>query len=296
MIRRPPRSTLFPYTTLFRSQIFLQPKRIAYFWLYGDKLNPLGLIEPGYKSIIRKQNIEEAYANNLFLKGNVVMDMVGDGEHYPTPDMINNSSERLSKMQYNRFFAFPYWHEIKVLDVGDTQSLENAMRYYREDQTASLGLPLAFAVGSGEATNRATLTNQQKFLEYTLKDIVKRVTSQIRRKLLKPISVSEGFKEVPKLVWGDIGAEDKNEKARRLVEYTNQKVGILNPEDVRAYAIKSEDLVVKNKENPQSTITFSEDNLLIIKQDEKWVLLYKPTNKILRSFNKIGRASCRERV
>src|SRR3712207_8613825 len=29
MIRRPPRSTLFPYTTLFRSQIFVQICKIA---------------------------------------------------------------------------------------------------------------------------------------------------------------------------------------------------------------------------------------------------------------------------
>src|SRR5256885_3354066 len=29
MIRRPPRSTLFPYTTLFRSQVHDQPRRIA---------------------------------------------------------------------------------------------------------------------------------------------------------------------------------------------------------------------------------------------------------------------------
>src|SRR3712207_7538098 len=30
MIRRPPRSTLFPYTTLFRSQVGLEPERRAY--------------------------------------------------------------------------------------------------------------------------------------------------------------------------------------------------------------------------------------------------------------------------
>src|SRR2546430_10602713 len=29
MIRRPPRSTLFPYTTLFRSLVMLQPRRVA---------------------------------------------------------------------------------------------------------------------------------------------------------------------------------------------------------------------------------------------------------------------------
>src|SRR2546423_13113350 len=30
MIRRPPRSTLFPYTTLFRSQVYAQNEMLAY--------------------------------------------------------------------------------------------------------------------------------------------------------------------------------------------------------------------------------------------------------------------------
>ena len=265
--------------------IFLLPKRIAHFKLYtyGDGFDSVGLIEPAYKSIVRKQNIEEAYANNLFLKGNVVMDMVGDSEHYPTPDMITNSSEKLSQMQYNRFFAYPYWHNVKVLDVGETQSLENAMRYYREDQTASLGLPLAFALGSGEATNRATLSNQQKFLEYTLRDIVKRVVSQIRKKLFRPISISENFDEVPRLVWGDIGAEDKNEKARRLVAYTNQKVGILKPEDVREYAVKSEELILSKV--VKADLELSRKTLSLEEKEGKWTLFHNPSNKILRSFD-----------
>ena len=267
------------------SVIFLRRERIAHFQLYtyGDGFDGIGLIEPAYKSIVRKQNIEEAFANNLYLKGNVVMDMVGDQEHYPTPDMITNSSEKLSKMQYNRFFSFPYWHNIKVLDVGDTQSLENAMKYYREDQTASLGLPLAFALGSGEATNRATLSNQQKFLEYTLRDVVKRVVSQIRKKLFRPISEGEGFNEVPTLIWGDIGAEDKNEKAKRLVAYTNQKIGILKPEDVRAYAIKSEELGISDVGNKD--LELSRKTLSIKKKDGVWNLFHSPTKKFLRSFD-----------
>lgn len=270
--------------------IFLKPERIAHFKLYtyGDGFDSMGLIEPAYKSIVRKQNIEEAHANNLFLKGNVVMDMVGDTEHYPTPDMITNASEKISQMQFNRFFSFPYWHDIKILDVGDTQSLENAMKYYREDQTASLGLPLAFALGSGEATNRATLTNQQKFLEYTLRDIVKRTVSQIRRKLFRLISISEGFNEVPRLVWGDIGAEDKNEKARRLVAYANQRVQILNPSDVRAYAIKSEELGISDVGNKD--LELSKNTLSIKEKEGKWFLFHDPTNKILSSFDSKKRA------
>jgi len=269
------------------SVIFLKRERIAHFKLYtyGDRFDGIGLIEPAYKSIIRKQNIEEAYANNLFLKGNVVMDMVGDSDHYPTADMTNNASEKLAQMQYNRFFAFPYWHKIEVLDVGDTQSLENAMKYYREDQTASLGLPLSFAVGSGEATNRATLTNQQKFLEYTLRDVVKRTIAQIRKKLFKIISMGEGFDEIPRLVWGDIGAEDKNEKARRLVAYTNQRVGILKPEDVRLFAIKSEELGLADIGNKDLELSKKTLEVKESKEEGKWLLYHVPKNKILRKFS-----------
>src|SRR2546430_9954630 len=40
MIRRPPRSTLFPYTTLFRShQIFLEPEGIATDEIYVNGLS-----------------------------------------------------------------------------------------------------------------------------------------------------------------------------------------------------------------------------------------------------------------
>src|SRR2546427_8924332 len=37
MIRRPPRSTLFPYTTLFRSRLGLRPAmaRVVRLWQYG---------------------------------------------------------------------------------------------------------------------------------------------------------------------------------------------------------------------------------------------------------------------
>src|SRR2546425_7439446 len=35
MIRRPPRSTLFPYTTLFRSMVVVDARGRATRWLYG---------------------------------------------------------------------------------------------------------------------------------------------------------------------------------------------------------------------------------------------------------------------
>src|SRR5256885_3718721 len=41
MIRRPPRSTLFPYTTLFRSQVLLVPGRL--------RLGRVQILEPGVR-------------------------------------------------------------------------------------------------------------------------------------------------------------------------------------------------------------------------------------------------------
>src|SRR5256885_11531209 len=40
MIRRPPRSTLFPYTTLFRSQHALDIKVVRIFNTYGPRMHP----------------------------------------------------------------------------------------------------------------------------------------------------------------------------------------------------------------------------------------------------------------
>src|SRR5437762_7162852 len=41
MIRRPPRSTLFPYTTLFRSELVLSERRIEPLVGRPDKIRPL---------------------------------------------------------------------------------------------------------------------------------------------------------------------------------------------------------------------------------------------------------------
>src|SRR3712207_7539190 len=38
MIRRPPRSTLFPYTTLFRSHVRLRPEPLVHLGLVGTQL------------------------------------------------------------------------------------------------------------------------------------------------------------------------------------------------------------------------------------------------------------------
>src|SRR2546426_9012587 len=42
MIRRPPRSTLFPYTTLFRSMVGVPARRVGWMCQCGERLPPTG--------------------------------------------------------------------------------------------------------------------------------------------------------------------------------------------------------------------------------------------------------------
>jgi len=239
---------------LTSNQIYLLPERIAMFkfYTYGDRLNPIGLVEPAYKSIIRKQNIEEAQTNSIYARGTFpIIDYVGTKEKYPTPRMINSATKKLAQMQHNRYFAFPYWHRIEPLEIKQSDIVENAIKDLRGEITASLGVPLAFSMGSGEATNRATLNNQQKMLEFSLNDVVKKVIATWRKQIFRRISRKMKFKDkkgkliVPYFVWGDIRAEDKDAKAARLTAYL--KNGGITPEYVMPYVIKSEDLILDPK-------------------------------------------------
>ena len=229
--------------TLKTLQIFLLPERIAHFKLYtyGSGFDGLGVIEPAYRSIVRRQNVEEAQANSIYARGTYpVIASVGDEAHHPTPEMIKNAVDKLSQMQHNRYFAFPYWYKINTLEVKQSEVVDNTMKYLRENSSAALGLPVAFAIGSGEATNRATLNNQQKFLEYTLTDVAKKTAAIIRKQIFLKIAKVKKFKAVPYIVWGDVGTASLDEKAKRLNDYV--KNGILLPEDVKPYAILSEEL------------------------------------------------------
>jgi len=118
------------------------------------------------------------------------------------------------------------------------------LEYLRVNQAAAAGMPMAFATGAGEATNRATLNNQQQILELSLEQIIKKTVSSFQKYILRRIGLVNfnSVKYVPKLIWGDIRAEEKNEKAKRLIDYVN--VGALAPDEIREYAATSEDLEV----------------------------------------------------
>src|SRR5438093_11882659 len=61
MIRRPPRSTLFPYTTLFRSQYFCVPEygtangRLHFHAVHFMRTLPTGSVDPNFGRRVRNR-------------------------------------------------------------------------------------------------------------------------------------------------------------------------------------------------------------------------------------------------
>lgn len=235
--------------SLATEDVFMLPKRIAHFKLftYGDRLWGVGILEPSHSSTFRKRKIEEANTNTIYTRAtNPLIAEVGDERHEATPQHIEDTLDTLSNLQHNRIGAFANWVKVKTLDVKPSDIVQDTLDYLRLNQVAPAGIPLAFATGSGEATNRATLNNQQQIMELSLEDYVKKTISCFKKYVLKPIAQSNDQREVPRIRWGDVRAEEKNEKAKRLIDAVN--AGILTPEEVKSYFKKVED--IDDEQNP----------------------------------------------
>src|SRR3989475_3833680 len=82
MIRRPPRSTLFPYTTLFRSHLVRLAQRDVHFSTIGQPARLAGLLEP----LVRDLDAPEILVERLVLRG--------DGDRKST--RLNSSHSQIS--------------------------------------------------------------------------------------------------------------------------------------------------------------------------------------------------------
>jgi len=216
--------------TVKENQIFISAKKICHFKLHtiGDRYYGIGLIEPGYRSILRKMKIEEANTNSIYDRGTYpVIVSVGDEIHEPVPADVERATEVVSKMKFNRYVGLPYWIKPNTLEVKQSDIVQSTLDYLRVNETASLGMPMAFAAGSGEATNRATLNNQQQILELTLNQTVKKTVAQFKKYILGRLSFYNHFGPIPEFTWGDIGAGSIDTKSKRIVEYI--KAGVFDP-------------------------------------------------------------------
>jgi hypothetical protein len=228
--------------------IFLLPHRVAHFKInsFGDRYWGLGLLEPVLQQVLRKKSIEEAHTNSIYTRGTYpVVAKVGDINHEPSEAELKAVLETLQNMRHDRYFAFPYFVEVKPLEVASTDAAENAMLYLSQDQAAAAGIPMPFATSAGEATNRATLNNQQQIFELVLEYYAKEITDTFERFILRRIQEVNGIKDYPLLKWGDIKAEEKNDKSKRLSMAIGDKV--LSPKEARKYILEVEDIEPDDK-------------------------------------------------
>ena len=223
--------------------IFMLPFRIAHFKM-NEKSNRLwgvGVLEPVIQAILRKQALEEAQSNSIYTRGtSPVIGYVGDAEHEATPDQLEEILETLSNMKHDRYFTFPNFVRVETLDVKTSSEASDFLMFLDRKQASAAGIPLPFATSSGEATNRATLNNQQQIFDQVLEYYVSNFIQQFENQVLRRLKVENGYKDIPMLVWGDVKAEEKDAKSKRLHLYVLD--GVIAPEEIRPYVLKSENI------------------------------------------------------
>lgn len=219
--------------SLFSNQVFLPPERVAHLKLYtiGDGFYGIGLVEPIHITARSKVEMQTALVNAMWRAGFPTPVLkVGDREHEPTTAQVKKSFDKLKKMNYKYGFAMPFHNELQFLEAKHPEKLKEHLNYFIDQEITGLGLAKAFATGSGEAgTNRAILTRQEYVLKLTLKDIIIRTSRNIEAKLFHRIAQLEGFKETPRLKWGEVVLQELDSKAIRLIGYA--KAGLLRPDE-----------------------------------------------------------------
>src|SRR3989449_10744422 len=114
MIRRPPRSTLFPYTTLFRSHIFQKetgqdvekygekylftPLGMEHYW----KRTPMGVVDTEGGLFLRTTDL--AKSGYLYLH-----DGVWDGEQIVSKDWVKQSLTPFIDAEEGFKYGFKWW-------------------------------------------------------------------------------------------------------------------------------------------------------------------------------------------
>ena len=229
------------------NQIFFPPKRIAHYKLYtiGDSFYGIGLIEPSYKQVVRKLSMEEALANSVNRTGFPIKKAkIGDINHEPTEELIQRTVEKLRGMDYRDVIAFPYWVDYGIVESQNPEKLQEHLDYYINQIVTGTGLPKALATGGGEETNRATLDRQEALAKHTMKDIVRRTTMIIEKKIIQPVAEANNKSPV-KINWGEIEIEELDARAERLARYT--QAGLLTPDSkIEALIRNIEDLPMQD--------------------------------------------------
>lgn len=185
---------------LNHNQIYLPQEAVIEipYYAYGDGFYPVGLLEVAYTASERNYTLQDDFADKahaaLFPTRYA---LVGDDIHEPTPDKIQEVHTGLKNANSSTEIAMPYYTELGVLEPENPDALIDFLDYFDDEIIRATGIPKAFATGSGENVNRATLRAQARVLDVRIKYNLGRTLRQFEEELFKPLAKQAGFEEYP---------------------------------------------------------------------------------------------------
>lgn len=274
------------FVDLGSDKIFLLPKRIALlrFEEEGDGLEFWGLIETIYKDAIRKGKLEEAGFNSAFQRWMApLIAYIGDDRHPPTAQLANITLNTMKKMKHDLLSTYPYYVKLDTVKGNEMDSYVEMLKALRENEASGLQTPMPFAMSSGEATNRATLNNQQAMLEFGLNELVRINAKLITKRIFRPIAESKGLGTWPELIPNRVSVDEIDDRAIRFGTYVEK--GLFYPEELRPILAEVEGIELlkikdkkeqnkpeenKESEDKKTDENESEDTLYDKTYEEPW--------------------------
>jgi hypothetical protein len=224
-------------------QIFLRAFRIAHFRMFpfGNRFESVGIIEPSYLDLTRKHKIEDAAANSIHnTAAYPIVGYVGDSQRAASKNLMKSTLEAMQNLSHSRYMVFQHPTKLETLEVKHSDQVDQVLRYFRANQSAASGMALGFSIGTGEAINRSTLSTQQRMLDISLDSEARATAEEFKVLILDELNRVNKYGGEAKIVWGNVVAEEKNEKVSRLMDAV--AMAVIAPEEARPYILVSENI------------------------------------------------------
>jgi len=213
------------------NQLFIPSDYVTHYKLYtiGDSFYGIGLLEPSHSIAKYRMNIEKGFASSVQRVANPKLKIkIGDPMHEPTTDQVRKSMEQLKNANLKSVIGTPYWSDVSILEPTHIAQMTEPLKYYMDVEVSSYMVPKAFALGSGESTNRATLSRQEYMLKLGLKEVIAQTTRTIEKNIFGLMKKYGQIDSIPKIEWGEIVLEELDSKSKRLIGYA--KAGLITPD------------------------------------------------------------------
>jgi hypothetical protein len=208
--------------------------------------------------IERKQKIKSAVANTIHNSAAYpIYAVVGDGQQKASKQLMESTLTALQNFSYNRFGVFSHPTQLNTLNVEHSPQADEHLRFLRSEQSTAGGIALGIAVGSGEAINRQTMSEQQVILDMKFDGWLERFSDQFNKQILDYLYRYNNYGSKAQLKFNDVSIDDKIQKTDKLLLAIDKKV--VSPEEVRGYLLKAFD-ITEDKTSYQKFIKDSEES------------------------------------